>query len=201
MGKGTLIIFEGIDHVGKSTIVNLIKEELKKVYPTIEVYQFPGKHEGTLGKLVYDIHHNLEKYNLNSIDPLSLQLLHIAAHVDILKSKIIPAIENGYIVLLDRYWWSTIAYGEGDGIPSTMLFKIVEVEKEITDNISNKVFIYVTRDNRIKDYSQDKEEVILHTYNELFNKEKSKSKYIIENNQEISTTINKVLTIIKENLK
>ena len=158
MGKGALIVFEGIDHVGKSTIVDLVNDELSKSYTTItiEVYQFPGKHEGTLGNLVYDIHHNLKKYNLNSIDPLSLQLLHIAAHIDILKSKIIPAIDNGHIVLLDRYWWSTIAYGEGDGIPSTMLYKIIEVEKEITDNISNKVFIYITRNDRIKDYSQDK---------------------------------------------
>lgn len=199
--KGCLIIFEGIDHVGKSTIVALVNKELRKSYSDIEVYQFPGKYDGTIGKLVYDIHHNLAKYNINSIDPLSLQLLHISAHIDILNSKIIPAIQNGKIVLLDRYWWSTIAYGEGDGIPPNMLYKIVEVEREITDNIFNKVFIYITRNNRIKDFPQDKEDVILRTYNELFNKEKSESKYIIENNQEIASTTKKILKIIKEKLR
>lgn len=198
--KGSLIIFEGIDHVGKSTIIELVNKELQKSYSNVEVYQFPGKYEGTIGKLVYDIHHNLAKYNINSIDPLSLQLLHISAHIDILNSKIIPAIQNGKIVLLDRYWWSTIAYGEGDGIPPNKLYKIVDVEKEITNNIFNKVFIYITRNNRIKDFSQNKEDIILRAYNELFKNEESESKYIIDNNQEIINTINRVLKIIKEKI-
>lgn len=198
--KGSLIIFEGIDHVGKSTIVELVNKELQKSYSNVEVYQFPGTYEGTIGKLVYDIHHNLAKYHINSIDPLSLQLLHISAHIDILNSKIIPAIQNGKIVLLDRYWWSTIAYGEGDGIPPNMLYKIVDVEKEITNNITNKIFFYITRNNRIKDFSQDKEDVILRTYNELFNNEESQNKYLIENNQEITIKINKILQIIKEKI-
>lgn len=200
MSKGALIVFEGIDNVGKSTIVNSVSEGLKMFCPNVEVYQFPGKYKGTIGRLVYDIHHNLAKYNINSIDPLSLQLLHISAHIDILNSKIIPAIQNGHIVLLDRYWWSTIAYGVGDGIPPDKLYKIIDVEKMITDNIYNKIFIYITRTNRVKDYLPDKEKAILNTYNELFNKEKSGLKYIIENDQEISITVNNVLTIIKENL-
>ncbi len=106
--SGRLIIFEGIDHVGKSTLISQVKNVYLGAGKKVRDFQFPGKEAGTLGKLIYDIHHG--KMNIKSITPLSLQMLHVAAHLDLLEQNILLILESGYDILLDRYWWSTIAY-------------------------------------------------------------------------------------------
>lgn len=60
--KNGIYVFEGIDHVGKTTIVQRIKEIIDKTGKECIILSFPGKADGTLGALVYDIHHNQKKY-------------------------------------------------------------------------------------------------------------------------------------------
>lgn len=103
--NGKLVVFEGIDHVGKSTICELIIKSFVRQGMACSMHSFPGKQDGTLGKLVYDIHHDKEgifagnlEINSSNIDSLSLQIMHVAAHIDLLNKKIIPDIETGKIV-------------------------------------------------------------------------------------------------------
>jgi thymidylate kinase len=144
---GQLIIFEGPDGVGKSKIISEIEKKLKKYNLKYISLSFPGNENGTLGKLVYDIHHNPKKYDINEqIHPLSKQTLHIAAHIDIIESKIKPLIQDGFIVLLDRFWWSTYVYGIIDGIQQQILNKLIEVEKEIwNDLLPTKAFLITSQ--------------------------------------------------------
>ena len=103
---GQLIIFEGPDGVGKSTISREVQKRLQLYGENSDLLTFPGREEGTLGQLVYKIHHEPEKLGLTSLTGSSLQVLHIAAHLDSIESRIIPALAEGKTVLLDRYWWS-----------------------------------------------------------------------------------------------
>jgi hypothetical protein len=77
---------------------------------------------------VYNLHHYPERFGLHGIDPTAGQLLHVAAHIDALHKTIIPALECGEIVVMDRFWWSTVAYGKTAGIDSDSLRLMIELE-------------------------------------------------------------------------
>src|SRR5439155_12811025 len=93
-----------------------------------EWVSFPGREIGTLGKLVYEIHHDAAKAGVKAIDPTSLQLLHIAAHIDAIEARILPALKQGRHVVLDRFWWSTLVYGIVNGANKRSLKAMIEVE-------------------------------------------------------------------------
>ena len=56
-GLGRLIVFEGPDGVGKSTLSQALVDKLTGIGIKCEYRTFPGKETGTIGRLVYDIHH------------------------------------------------------------------------------------------------------------------------------------------------
>lgn len=128
---GQLYVFEGPDEVGKTTVTREVEEKLMSAGYSCCRVAFPGKKEGSLGKLVYQLHHNPESFGLSSHHPLALQILHIAAHVEAIDRRIRPALQKYRVVLLDRYWWSTWVYGRASGISATLLRKALSVEKEV----------------------------------------------------------------------
>ena len=194
--NGKLIIFEGIDRVGKSTLSDALWRQLKNDGVDVVKFSYPGKEDGTLGKLIYDIHHNPQKFSVTSINPLSLQILHIAAHVDLLKNTLIPAYEKGKTVILDRYWWSTIAYGIGNDVAENLLWKITQVERDLTDKISNKMFFYITR-NSESGYDVEKERKILRAYDDIFESSNEGKKIKIDNNDDIQKVLGAILQKVK----
>lgn len=138
---GQIYIFEGIDNVGKSTVMDKVSEKLELKGYDISKYSFPGNEEGTLGGLVYDIHHEQGKYFKEELNPISLQILHIAAHIELLQKKLIPDLKNGKLILLDRFWWSTFCYGVVSGIDKEELNNLLIPELKYWENIHiNKVF-------------------------------------------------------------
>jgi thymidylate kinase len=128
--KGRLIIFEGVDAVGKTTLSEELCTYLISKKLPVRLCHFPGSEEGTLGELVYRIHHlHDSEFGITRIEPCSLQLLHISAHVNAIEYEIKPALENGEWVILDRFWWSTYVYGLDSGVNEKSLRSMIEVEK------------------------------------------------------------------------
>ena len=84
-------IFEGIDNVGKTTIIQALKQKIQETtdYKCVNV-AFPGNEPRTLGNLVYRIHHQQEQYFDVPINETSLQILHIAAHIDLIHRQLKP---------------------------------------------------------------------------------------------------------------
>ena len=113
---GQLLIFEGPDGTGKTTLSLRLVDWLTSQGHHARYISFPGSIEGSLGELVYNLHHSRERYGLHQITPAAKQLLHVAAHIDALQTTIIPALESGEIVVMDRFWWSTVAYGKVSGM-------------------------------------------------------------------------------------
>lgn len=192
--KEKLVIFEGIDHVSKSIICEAVYKLLNQKKLPCSSYSFPGKVEGTLGKLVYDIHHNREALKSEDIDPLSLQVLHIAAHIDTLKRNIIPDVSAGKIVLLDRSWWSTFAYGVANGLSAQSLTEIIQPERNLLTQIPRIMFIYISRQKREDDYPIDKTLRILQTYEMLCDGTANTIK--IKNDTEIECAVENVYKAI-----
>ena len=125
---GQLFVFEGADGVGKSTLSARFAELLTQRGIPHLLLSFPGKEQGSVGKLVYDIHHSPDQFNVSGISGASLQLLHIAAHLDAIERTIVPALRSGTSVVLDRFWWSTKVYGLASGVGKRLLDKMIDVE-------------------------------------------------------------------------
>lgn len=106
-----LITFEGIDGSGKSTQARLLDEFLRgEGYETLLVRE-PGGTE--LSERVRGI---LLDPSLN-VQPFAELLLFSAARAQLVEERIRPALEEGRIVICDRFYDSTTAYqGAGRGV-------------------------------------------------------------------------------------
>jgi len=101
-----LVVFEGVDGSGKTTLGQLLARYYASLAPALPLYQgaFPGSDPGTLGEWVYRLHHNraTDAPTPAMIAPPALQLLHLAAHVDAIQSRLTPIFRRGGSVILDR---------------------------------------------------------------------------------------------------
>lgn len=126
--EGNLLVFEGADGTGKTTLSKRLAQHLSNHGVKTQWMAFPGHQPGTLGRHIYDLHHNPEASGLNQIPPASLQILHIAAHVEQIELTILPALRNGITIVLDRYWWSTWVYGIASGVSQDALKSMIDLE-------------------------------------------------------------------------
>jgi len=109
--RGKFIVFEGIDGAGLTTQAELLEKYLRgKKYEVILTKEPTNNLIGGL------IRAALRKEW--STSNRTLQLLFSADRAHHLEREILPALEDGKIVISDRYFISTIAYG------------MVELEKE-----------------------------------------------------------------------
>jgi len=102
------IAFEGLDGSGSSTQSKILAERLEKSGRPVLKTKEPTR-DTPVGKIIREILQH--KWD---VSPLTLQLLFTADRADHLKSTIEPALKNGRIVVTDRYFFSTIAYGAMD---------------------------------------------------------------------------------------
>ncbi|EKU98292.1 thymidylate kinase [Leptolyngbya sp. PCC 7375] len=142
---GKLIVFEGPDGVGKTTIAQKIAQCLNDSDEKCKLMAFPGKEPGTLGDLVYKLHHDPSKYNVEDFTSASKQVLHIAAHLDAIERVILPTLSSGCHVILDRFWWSTWVYGVVSNINRNVLEKIIDIEREFWGDLKPTITILLRR--------------------------------------------------------
>lgn len=127
MKKGLFITFEGIDGCGKTTQIELLKEELEKKGYTVLLTREPGA-KG-LGEKFREILLNYDGEVSSNCESF-LFLADRAQHIDTI---IKPAINNGTIVLCDRHTDSTVAY-QGYG-RELNLEQIYQLNKIATNGI------------------------------------------------------------------
>jgi dTMP kinase len=107
-----MISFEGIDGVGKTTQVKRIMQELTYRGYKVATFREPG---GTaisekIRGLLLDVQNG-------SMAPVTEALLYAAARAQLVQEVLIPWLEQGTIVIADRFIDSTIAYqGYGRGL-------------------------------------------------------------------------------------
>ncbi|MBT4033127.1 MAG: dTMP kinase [Candidatus Marinimicrobia bacterium] len=121
--KPLLISFEGIDGSGKSTQCKMLYHELLDRGYGVHLYREPG---GTaISEKIRDI--LLDREN-DEMSPITEMLLYFSSRNQLITEKVLPALERGEIVLLDRFVDSTIAYqGYGRDLSLESIRKVAEV--------------------------------------------------------------------------
>jgi len=120
MGNGKLIVFEGVDFCGKTTQLDFAEAFLKEKGLEVVRFREPG---GTrTGERIREL--LLDKGQVE-MRPKTEVLLFFASRVQLIEEKVMPAIRAGMTVLLDRYYYSSMAY-QGpflNDIPGEYFFK------------------------------------------------------------------------------
>jgi dTMP kinase len=104
MSRGKLIVFEGPEGAGKTTQIRLVAERLGALNISVVAVREPG---GTpVGDAIREIVLGPEQ----QITAATEALLFMASRAELITREIRPALDNGDIVLLDRFFLSTYAY-------------------------------------------------------------------------------------------
>ncbi|MEK6287789.1 MAG: hypothetical protein AABO57_18885 [Acidobacteriota bacterium] len=191
---GKLFVFEGPDNSGKTTLSIASAEYFRSKGIECDYFAFPGREIGTLGTLVYGLHHDPQSRGVQAITPTSLQLLHIAAHVDAIESKILPALKIGRNVVLDRFWWSTLVYGRVAGANRAALGRMVDLEQACWANHSPEGVFLIQRSNPITAPATDDWKAVSQEYAEVAAQEANRYPvWYVENNGGFADALSQVV--------
>lgn len=114
--KGKLIVIEGIDGSGKSTQAKMLSDSLKNL-GLKSIYTFEPTH-AFYGSMIRE---SAKLKNISKEEELDLFVKDRKEHVTHL---IKPALEEGYTIVLDRYFYSSIAYQGAYGIDKDYIFNL-----------------------------------------------------------------------------
>ena len=110
------IVFEGIDGSGKSTQCDIFHERL--IRRGIAAVKLAEPSDGPWGRRIREMLRD------SSMVPAEEQLrLFILDRRDDAEKNIIPALQRGEIVVMDRYYFSNAAYQGAAGIPPARIIQ------------------------------------------------------------------------------
>lgn len=113
MSKGLLISIEGPDGAGKTSVLEALLPRLKEVYPgQVITTREPGgvAISEQIREVILDVDNT-------AMDAKTELLLYIAARRQHLVEKVLPELEKGNMVIMDRFIDSSVAYqGTGRGL-------------------------------------------------------------------------------------
>ena len=102
--RGVFIVFEGIDGCGKDTHIEILSEKLKAMgFDIVMTYEPWESEEAALVK-------KIAKEGSREITPEDEADLYLLDRYKHVQKVISPAINEGKIVLCNRYYYSTMAY-------------------------------------------------------------------------------------------
>lgn len=195
------ITFEGIDGSGKSTQILLLREYLVKNGHKVVTLREPGGTE--LSEYIRAVLLN-KKLEVSDISEL---LLFQAARADLVKTIVLPSLDQGRIVLSDRYFDSTTAYqGYGRGIDLKVIEKSNQIGSlgvlpDMTFYLKIERSVGQNRDlekdlDRMELSGDDFYDKVIHGYDELARKE---DRFVtIDGNQDVKVIHNLVVKEVEK---
>jgi len=165
--RGLFIAFEGITGSGKKTHIKLVTEELLIRKISFTTLSFP------------DFDNDIARLTKRpQLDPYTLSLLY-AADRSFSQERIKNLLENGQVVITDRYCYSNFAYQAAKGLPLEWLMEIEKfiIKPDIVFLIDVPVETTLTRVKQLslEDFSKreileriEREKEILEKVREIF---------------------------------
>jgi dTMP kinase len=108
LGRGLLIVLEGIDGAGTTTQARRLADALSARGCPVHATREPS--DGPVGKLLREILTGAH----GAMDQTTLSLLFAADRADHLQREVEPALARGQVVVSDRWYHSSLAY-QGTG--------------------------------------------------------------------------------------
>lgn len=115
-----LIILEGIDGCGKSTLAQALADYFNSHGKSSKIVKAPSDY----------MRKHVEKIK----SPISRTLLFLGDIAELIDQEIVPALNSGYIVICDRLWPSTLVY------QMTELFRYPNVVKSAQESLAFSIF-------------------------------------------------------------
>lgn len=120
---GTFIVFDGPEGAGKSTQIQRLRQRLEHAGHAVLVVRDPGATR--LGEQIRAILLNPDHAEMAMRCEM---LLYMAARAQMMRELILPALDEGKIVLCDRFVSSTLAYQlGGDGLSADDIKTIADI--------------------------------------------------------------------------
>lgn len=205
--KGLLIVFEGPDGSGKTTVLEKVYKKLLQDGYDIYKFREPGGTE--ISEKIREI--ILDNDNIK-MSARCEALLYAASRAQLVEEKLRPLLEKGSIILCDRFVMSSILYqgiGRGLGVDEVKNindFAIGEIKADLTLflNIDYKTAIDRKRRNFVSDRLENEDDSFhKKTYDGYIDlSKKFKDEIIqIDANKDVETVVNNCLDVIKTYLK
>ena len=209
MKNGYFITFEGGEACGKSTQVKKLKEYISTL-KNKDDFLFVREPGGT--PLTDKIRRLLLNYEEDKPLPMTELLLFCATRVENIEKRVKPALQQGKVVIADRFYDSTIAYqGMARGIMSAQ--DILTLTKKIIGPLKPDLTFYLKISpseafkrkakmgemDRIEKEGLDFHEKVAKGYNFISNIEKERF-YCLDATKEPDIIFNEIITVLKEKL-
>lgn len=209
MRKGLFITFEGGEACGKSTQIQLLKEYIDKRQDK-KNFIFIREPGGT--KLGEEIRELLLNFETDSPTPKAELLLFLASRAQIFEKIILPSLNEGKVVIADRFFDSTVAY---QGFARNILSaeEIYDLHKTILGNFLPDITFYLKISpseafkrkavfpalDRMEKEGKDFHQKVYEGYNYLSEKEPDRFE-VIDATQSIEKIHQQIVTVINKNL-
>ncbi len=115
--KGKIVVLEGTDKAGKTTQSRMLLEALKNLGKVCVILDFPD-YNTAIGAEIRAFLDGKREYS-----PEVKHLLFSANRWE-KKQEIQSMVENGTIVIMNRYWPSNLAYGVANGMDPNWLLRL-----------------------------------------------------------------------------
>lgn len=196
--QGLFVVFEGLDGSGQSTQADMLKTRLADDgYLAHETKEPTNNIIGGLirGQLTGDWQSSME----------CLQLLFAADRAHHLDREIIPILKDGKIVICDRYFMSTVAFGSLDLEKEWLLElnrKFIYPDLVFLLKVPPKLCVERMQSSRFEVELFEKEEKLKRVWSayEFLNK-KFSNVYVLDGTQSRAQIAGEVFEIVKKKLK
>jgi len=199
--KGILVAIEGIDGSGKTIQSRILRNRLKKEEYEVELFREPT--DGKWGKKIRDLAIN----GRDKVTPKTEFEYILFDRKEDVERNIKPALENKKIVIMDRYYLSSVAYQGARGLNQNLIEeenqKIAPIP-DVTIIIDTPPHIALTR---IKKRGSDpnffeRENYLANVRANYLNRYKGKENVIvIDGNQSIERIASEIWNVLKKIVK
>ena len=117
--KGVFICIEGLDGCGKTTQAKLLAKKLKKSHNAVYTAE-PSR--GKIGTYIRKSY----LYGEKRLSSVLEALLFAADRIEHVENEVIPALNEGRLVISDRYVYSSLAYQGAAGLSLDWIEKVNE---------------------------------------------------------------------------
>ncbi|MSU34490.1 MAG: dTMP kinase [Pedosphaera sp.] len=139
LDAGLLVVIEGIDGTGKSTLARRLAEKLEQSGENVVLSGEPT--QGPFGRRLRD------SANTGRLAPAEELELFVADRREHVEGLILPSLKKGKLMILDRYYFSTAAY---QGARGTDWRHILDENEQFAPNPDLLIFLDLSVEESLK---------------------------------------------------